>query len=205
MESGTEKGGDWIDFKETKARAQVRPVLDHFGILEHLEERGAELVGWCPFGKEHGKGDSFAFNVEKRSFQCFACKSRGSILDFVAKHQGVNLREAAKIVLGIMGGEGAAGPVEEKRAEAKGRPYNSGSAGSATPRHPEIPKLEAARRTKQEEPRGDGGSALVFSWDHARFLIEAGLLNPARVVVLDAEALETFLRETANPEGEAAS
>ena len=35
----------------------VRLALSHFGLLEHLEERGAELSGWCPFGDEHGKLD----------------------------------------------------------------------------------------------------------------------------------------------------
>jgi hypothetical protein len=201
MESGNEKGGDWLDFKEIKARAQVRPVLDRFGILEHLEERGAELVGWCPFGKEHGKADSFAFNVEKRSFQCFACKARGSVLDFVAKHQGVNLREAAKIVLDIMGKGGAAGSVEERPPETKCRPYGQpgGQPGGKPPRRPETPKPEVPRPANREEPRGDAG--LVFGWDHARFLIEAGLLDPARVVVLDAEALEVFLQKAAKPEG----
>jgi hypothetical protein len=190
MESGTEKGGDWLDFKEIKARAQVRPVLDRFGILGHLEERGSELVGWCPFGREHGKGDSFSFNVEKRSFQCFSCKSRGSVLDFVAKHQGVNLREAAKIVLDIMGEGGAAKPAEEQQPETKGRPY--GQPDGPAPRRPDTPK--------REETRGDAG--LIFSWDHAQFLIEAGMLDPARVVVLDADALEAFLRKAPPPEGE---
>jgi hypothetical protein len=199
MESGNEKGSEWIDFKEIKARAQVRPVLDRFGILEHLEERGAELIGWCPFGREHGKADSFAFNTEKRSFQCFACKARGSVLDFVAKHQGVTLREAAKIVLDIMGEGGAARPAEERQSATKGRPY--GQPGGPAPQRPETPKPEVPRAANQEEPRGDAG--LAFGWDHAQFLIEAGLLDPARVVVLDADALETFLHKTTTPEGEA--
>ena len=77
--------GAYLDFKEIKAKADVRKILDTLGILEHLEEHGAELSGWCPLGKEHGKADSFSVNVEKRNFQCFACKARGSLLDLVAK------------------------------------------------------------------------------------------------------------------------
>lgn len=34
-----EHGADWIDFKALKATLEVRPVLAHFGILQHLEIR----------------------------------------------------------------------------------------------------------------------------------------------------------------------
>ena len=84
----------WIDFQSIKDAADVERVLAHYGILEHLERRGDELVGWCPMGEEHGKADSFAFNVAKKSFQCFACKARGSILDFTRKFHGSDLRTA---------------------------------------------------------------------------------------------------------------
>lgn len=62
------KEGDegWLDFKAIKEKADARAVLSQFGLLEHLEERGAELTGWCPFGDEHGKKDSFSMNVEKK-------------------------------------------------------------------------------------------------------------------------------------------
>lgn len=51
------KEGDegWLDFKAIKEKSDVRAVLSHFGLLEHLEEREAKLTGWCPFGDEHGK------------------------------------------------------------------------------------------------------------------------------------------------------
>jgi hypothetical protein len=193
MESNSDKS-DWIDFKEIKARTDVRPVLEHFGILEHLEERGPELVGWCPFGKEHGKADSFAFNVEKRSFQCFACKARGSVLDFIAKHQGVGLRDAAKIALDILG-EGDA-PPEGKRPEAKGRPYGKPDPSPTRPsvKEQEV-RREAQRATSPEED--EAGGLPFFGWDHAQFLVESEMLDPARLVVLDVAGLETFLKVTA--------
>jgi hypothetical protein len=186
MESDTDKGSDWLDFKDIKARAQVRPVLGYFGILEHLEERGAELVGWCPLGKEHGKADSFAFNTEKRSFQCFACKARGSVLDFIGKYQGVSLREAAKIALEILGDGQAAAPQEERR-EGKGRPY-----GKPPALRPEPPRQAEAA----PDPRRETGGLLVFTWGHAEFLVQARMLDPARLVVLDVDALATFVKVT---------
>ena len=53
-----------LDFRKIKAAADVETVLSHLEILEGLEERGEELVGWCPLGgKKHGKRDSFAINT----------------------------------------------------------------------------------------------------------------------------------------------
>lgn len=115
------KEGDegWLDFKAIKEKADVRAVLSEFGLLEHLEERGAELVGWCPFGDEHGKKDSFSFNAEKKTFQCFACKARGSLLDFVAKFQNVDLRVAAQWVHSFF----SSANKEVKKEMSSGRPY----------------------------------------------------------------------------------
>jgi hypothetical protein len=189
MERESDKS-DWIDFKEVKARVEVRPVLEHFGILEHLEERGPELVGWCPFGKEHGKADSFAFNVEKRSFQCFACKARGSVLDFIAKYQGVSLRDAARIALDILGEGDTATPQEEERPGAKSRPYGK---PDPSPARPSAKEPEARREAPPEEAAG----LPFFGWEHAQFLIESGMLDPARLVVLDVGGLEAFLKSAA--------
>ena len=156
--------GAYLDFKEIKAKADVRKILDTLGILEHLEEHGAELSGWCPLGKEHGKADSFSVNVEKRNFQCFACKARGSILDFVAKLQGTDLRGAAQAVLAIMG-EG--GHSDEGREEQR-RPY-----GGAKPSPVEYRPF--------------------LSWEEAASLIKRKKLDPASVVVLDLENIEMGL------------
>lgn len=195
MERDSEKGEDWLDFKAIKAKIGVKPVLEHYEILEHLEERGAELIGWCPFGKEHGKGDSFSFNTEKKSFQCFACKARGSVLDFIGKYEDLSLREAAKVALEILGEEGKP---EDAPAEAKGRPY-----GKAPGREAKKP---AARRpeTRPAHPKsgdaGDGSNPALFSWDHALFLVQAQLLNPARLVVLDIDALEASAKTGSDSE-----
>lgn len=63
-ETMKESDEGWVDFKAIKESVDVRRVLSHFGLLEHLEARGAELVGWCPLGEEHGKKDSFSMNME---------------------------------------------------------------------------------------------------------------------------------------------
>lgn len=194
MNSDSEKSDDWIDFKAIKIKTEVRPVLEYFGILEHLKPHGQELVGWCPFGKEHGKEDSFSFNVEKKSFQCFACKARGSILDFIAKFRGVTLREAAKVVLEILGeGMNEKEPGQESKKTEKGRPYGKPTQDTCSEtKNPETPK-----ETKLPEPKEKNtGKLAFFTWAHAEFLIQARKLDPSRLVVLDMNAVAVFMKLT---------
>lgn len=159
----------WLDFQIIKDAADVERVLDHCGVIEHLERRGDELVGWCPLGEEHGKADSFAFNVAKKSFQCFACKARGSVLDFMRKYQGSDLRTAALLVQEIMGLEGKA-PSATRAPAHKGRPYGkklSGDSKSTT--------AEPARRALPVE---------CLLWEEALALVEKGAIDPKDLLVL---------------------
>lgn len=101
----TEEKKNWLNFDEIKANADVITVLNHYGLLDKLEQRTNEFVGWCPLGtKTHGKKDSFNFNVKKKTFKCFACKQHGSTLDFVAKYQRLHLRESAEVLAMINNG-----------------------------------------------------------------------------------------------------
>lgn len=189
--NNSEKGADWIDFKSVKTVAEVHPVLEHFGLLKYLEPHGAELVGWCPIGREHGQKDSFCFNIEKRSFQCFACKSRGSVLDFIAKYRGVNLREAAKIVLDIFGERGATTEIgHDDRQADKGRPYGKPN----QPLHADTKKPEPRQETKPSDTKKSTGKSLLLTWAHAEFLVQTHRLDPSRLAVLNTDALETFMK-----------
>lgn len=165
----TMKEGDegWLDFKAIKEKADARAVLSHFGLLEHLEERGAELTGWCPFGEEHGKKDSFSMNVEKKTFQCFACKARGSLLDFVAKFQNIDLREAAQWVASM--GDGAI-----RGEKSGGRPYGKS-------------KTESVARENVAEASADIPAVMSFSL--ASRLIIANAINPAHLLVMNMDAV----------------
>lgn len=175
------KEGDegWLDFKVIKENTDVRLVLSHCGLLEHLEERGAELVGWCPFGDEHGKKDSFSMNVEKKTFQCFACKARGSVLDFVAKFRNANLREAAQWVLSLASGD--EGPEKEKKSG--GRPYRK-SAPENTPQKGVSGRGEPAANTgelaRHSDTSGGGDIPPVMSYSLASRLIPAWVSGARR-------------------------
>ena len=127
----------------------------------------AELTGWCPFGEEHGKKDSFSMNVEKKTFQCFACKARGSLLDFVAKFRNIDLREAAQWVASMDGGT-----VGEKKSA--GRPYGKN-------------KGESVAHENVAESGADIPAVMPFSL--ASRLIIANAINPAHLLVVNMDAV----------------
>jgi len=85
----------WID--RNKARGVPFPVvLDALGLLDRLKTKGANLQGPCPIGKEHGKADCFGVEIgAKQAYNCFACKSKGNVIDFVMAYKGVPFKEAA--------------------------------------------------------------------------------------------------------------
>lgn len=177
------KEGDegWLDFKAIKEKSDARVVLSHFGLLEHLEERGAELLGWCPFGEEHGKKDSFSMNVEKKTFQCFACKARGSLLDFVAKFRNIDLREAAQWVASMGGGA-----VRDEKSG--GRPYGK-SKGESIARENVAESSEPARNASPQGGDMGGDIPAVMSFSLASRLIIANEINPAHLLVVNMDAV----------------
>src|SRR5262245_24455731 len=83
---------NWIDFKAVKV-VKLETVLARYDI-DWLRRRGNELRGRCPIHR--GDGDNtFHVNVIKNAFNCFSCKARGNVLDFVAAMEDCSVREAA--------------------------------------------------------------------------------------------------------------
>jgi DNA primase len=89
---------NWVDFKEIKKKIGMEMVLEHYGLLEKLNKSGQNLVGCCPIHKGSNPRQ-FSVNLERNIFNCFGnCKSGGNVLDFVAKVEGVSLRDAALLL-----------------------------------------------------------------------------------------------------------
>jgi len=84
--------GEYIDFRYVKAHADFDPVLEHYGI--ETEGNGDEQSALCPFHDE--RKPSFKVNLVKNVFNCFGCGAHGNVLEFVAKMEECELREAAK-------------------------------------------------------------------------------------------------------------
>jgi DNA primase len=87
------KKENWVDFKAIKQQVNVRMVLDHYHI-DWLRKKADELRGRCPIHRGEGQ-DTFHVNLSKNAFQCFSCKARGNVLDFVAAMEQCSVREAA--------------------------------------------------------------------------------------------------------------
>jgi DNA primase len=84
---------DWVDFRLVKQAVSMQAVLDRYGI-NWLRKNGDELRGRCPIHQGDGER-SFHVNTAKNAFQCFSCKARGNVLDFVAAMEKCSVRDAA--------------------------------------------------------------------------------------------------------------
>jgi DNA primase len=91
----------WVNYKEIKARVNMEQVLEHYGVLGNLREKGDELIGCCPI--HHGtNANQFHASRTKNNFMCFGnCHGGGNVIDFVVlmeggdKKNGDNVRAAA--------------------------------------------------------------------------------------------------------------
>lgn len=63
-----------------------------------LKQRGAELVGLCPFHNE--RTPSFGVNDEKGIYHCFGCGAGGDVITFVEEMEGLEFFEAVKWLQG---------------------------------------------------------------------------------------------------------
>ena len=194
MSSKTNEGkGNWLDFEAIKASAAVEDVLAHYGLLERLTQSGDELTGWCPLGtKQHGKKDSFAFNVAKKTFQCFACKQRGSVLDFVAKYQGLHLRESAEALVAIMAGTANDPPSPRQPAEdapaSKTEPVSEAS--EQTRAHPKLAEIaESAPGTLPADDPATQDAAPMMPFEQAMLQVMNGRRRASELVAVEKKFL----------------
>jgi hypothetical protein len=86
-----------LSFKQIKQRISLEHVLRQYNLFEGLTLKGKSHRGPCPFC-EAADGTPFSVSLEKNCFQCFLCRASGNILDFVAKREGVSIREAGQIL-----------------------------------------------------------------------------------------------------------
>lgn len=199
----SEEKTDWLDFKEIKANTDVKAVLDHFELLQGLGEQRnkdgtLELVGWCPLGtKRHGKKDSFAFNLEKKTFQCFACKNRGSVIDFVAVFESKHIRESARLIAEINSGVSTDSDVARQAVETHGRAENDAVEQTATlPEKSRFESADASKKNDDPREREDVDRLLkgVMTMSEAIERVRAGKVNIKDLVVVDVVAYKFFDR-----------
>jgi DNA primase len=80
----------WVNYKEIKTRVKMEQVLEHYGVLGDLREKGDSLVGRCPIHKG-SNANQFHVSRTKNNFMCFGnCHEGGNVIDFVVLMEGGN-------------------------------------------------------------------------------------------------------------------
>jgi DNA primase len=84
----------WVDLGAVKQAVSMEAVLHHYRVLG-LRRHRDQLQGPCPI---HGgqRQDSFRASMSKNVFQCFGCKAKGNVLDFVAAMEKCSVLDAAR-------------------------------------------------------------------------------------------------------------
>jgi hypothetical protein len=78
----------WVNYKEIKTRIRIEQVLEHYGVLGELREKGDSLVGRCPIHKG-SNANQFHVSRQKNNFMCFGdCHEGGNVIDFVVMMEG---------------------------------------------------------------------------------------------------------------------
>ena len=78
----------WVNYKEIKSRVNIGQVLEHYGVLGNLREKGDELIGCCPI-HQGTNANQFHASRTKNNFMCFGnCHGGGNVIDFVVLMEG---------------------------------------------------------------------------------------------------------------------
>jgi hypothetical protein len=100
-----DKPKDWVDFTAAKA-VRFEAALEALGLMGKLRRDGEQLQGICPLHNASGEKESFGIHLGKQTFNCFACKKHGKVLDFVMQYREIGAKEAAMWLLSLVDNRG---------------------------------------------------------------------------------------------------
>lgn len=78
---------------EIRDRIDIERVI---GRSVRLTKKGRRVWGLCPF--HHEKSPSFTVDPSKRLYHCFGCHIGGDVFDFVMRIEGIQFRDAARLL-----------------------------------------------------------------------------------------------------------
>jgi DNA primase len=111
----------WVNFKEIRQQVSLSAVLFELYGLKNLTVQDGKAVGPCPV---HGGDNPRAFHadLEQNIWHCFTgCQGGGNQLDFVAKKEGVSIRDAALKLQAHFLSDGAREQEERKPSQPDAR------------------------------------------------------------------------------------
>lgn len=81
---------EWVNYKHLRTTVNFADVFDHYHI--QLKVRGDQAQGYCPLPSHEGRGrsPSFSANLARGIWQCFGCKAKGNVIEFIAYMEGLN-------------------------------------------------------------------------------------------------------------------
>ncbi len=69
-------------------------IVDVVGQYVHLQKKGANYFGLCPFHNE--KSGSFSVSQSKQMYHCFGCGAGGDVISFLQKYDNLTFTEALR-------------------------------------------------------------------------------------------------------------
>jgi len=70
------------------------PIVDVIGSYVHLQKKGANYFGLCPFHNE--KSPSFSVSPTRQMYHCFGCGVGGNVITFVMEYENCSFQEAVQ-------------------------------------------------------------------------------------------------------------
>lgn len=76
-------------------------IIDFISEYIHLEKKGREYRGLCPFHNE--KTPSFYVSEDKQLYYCFGCQNGGDVIKFLSDYENISYLESMEILANRLG------------------------------------------------------------------------------------------------------
>jgi len=178
--------GRLIKFDYVNAHSNFLAVLDHYSV--EYTKNGDQLRLRCPLPDHDDTNPSFSVTLvdtgdtKANTWHCFGCQNSGSIIDFVALIDGLELRPAAEKVAEISG-----------CALAPPRSGSQRSAGTGNQKPPRAARTEQGAEKGTSPPEKPEDSAPGAAE-------EASEVNPPLKFTLKTEPEHPYLAERVDPD-----